>query len=309
MRGRALVFAEMHIHTPLVAEHVLFDREGVAGAIDHHQFIFLNHPLRHEFFHGGKSHRSGGFHRHAFTLGEFEHGVVSGAVAHAFHRATVFLRQFPQMGISLAGVAGGQDGNEGFRGHWVGHALARLKGLGHRRAPIGLGNAHLGHPVNQAHGVQFLKTVIHAHRPQAAADRLDIPIGRAPAELFHNLISDGFHGLARRDAFGAPVQVQAPAGGEVGGDLFGLVIVAADFDDLGPEERGLAQFVLRHEAGHEDPQFDAAARAGGSVGHGGIAGGSDDAFMNAGFEHGRHRHTRLPIFERTGGAMPLVFEI
>jgi hypothetical protein len=103
-----------------------------------------------------------------------------------------------------------------------------------------------------------LKAAVHTQRTHATADRLDVPIGSAPAESFHDLVGDGFHGFAGGDGTGAAVQEEVFALGELRGDLFGLVVVAADADDFRAEEGGFAQFFLRHEAGHEDPQFDPA---------------------------------------------------
>ena len=169
--------------------------------------------------------------------------------------------------------------------------------------------ASLGMLVDQAHFKHFLEALIDTQRSQPAADGLDIPIRRAPAQLFDDLVGDGLHRFARGDRTRAAVQMQMPALGELRGDLLGLIVIAADADDLRAEQCRLAQLFLRNEAGHKDPQLDPGPGAGRRISHCGIARGSDHRFAHAAFIHCSHRDRGLPVFEGAGRAVAFILDV
>ena len=87
----------------------------------------------------------------------------------------------------------------------LGRILPGFEGLHHGCTALGLDDGQLGDSIDQPHVEHFFEALVNAQRPQPAADRLDIPVGRTPAELFDDLIGDGFHRLAGRDGAGAAV--------------------------------------------------------------------------------------------------------
>jgi hypothetical protein len=126
----------------------------------------------------------------------------------------------------------------------VGDILAGFEGFDHRRTAFRLDDANFGDAVNQPHVEQFFESLINAQRSKSAADGLDVPIGGAPAELFDNFVGDGFHRFARRNRTCAAIKQKLTALGKLGGDLLGLIVVAANADDFGAKQRLLRAVFL-----------------------------------------------------------------
>ena len=188
-------------------------------------------------------------------------------------------------------------------------SLPALKALHHRRAAFGLNDGKFGYAVYQAHGEQFLEALIHTQRPQPAADGLDIPIRCAPAKLFHDLIRNGLHRFARGDGTCAAIQKQILALCKLTCDLFCLIVIAADSDDLCAEERGFPQLFLRNEAGHKDPELDPSPGTSRGIRHRRIACGCDDRFANIVFIHRGDCNCGLTVFEGGCRAVAFILEV
>ena len=219
---------------------MFFDREGVPSAIDHHQLIFPDQPIADDLLETGEGHCRCRFNRHALRPGQGAHGGKRFGIRNGFHQAAVFLDDVEQVGIYFPWIARGENddvriGDDGFC-----HSMPGLEGSHHGRAAFGLDDSHFGKAIDKAHSMQFFKALKDTQRPEAATDRLDIPIGSMPAKLLNDLVGDGFHRLAGRDGSGTSVIEQVAALCKLGGDLFGLIVISADPDHFGPKKGGFA---------------------------------------------------------------------
>src|SRR5512147_1876570 len=128
---------------------------------------------------------------------------------------------------------------------------------------------------------------MHTQRAESTTHGLEVPIGGAPTQLLDDLIGDRLERLTRRQTARTAIAEEMAASGEVSRDLLGLLVSAAHFDDIRPEQSYFAHLLRRHQAGHEHPEFDASPRTGRGVGYACIPGRCDDALVDAGFQHGR----------------------
>src|SRR5512139_2577269 len=132
--------------------------------------------------------------------------------------------------------------------------------LRHRRATGGLNAGDVWHLVGDAQVVQLLEALPHSKWPDAAADRLDVPVRHLPIQVFGDLESERLHRLAPQRAPDAAVVGDSFLLREALRQHTRLVIVAFDSDHVVAVEEYLGELGAVDLRRPEDPET--AARPG-----------------------------------------------
>ena len=108
-RSRGLILAEVDIHRKLVAKHMLFDREGMPGAVDDDQLFLPRTPFARIFSRPAKATAVAGSTAMPSLFARVRMAEKASSIGDGFHRAAILLDQVPQISVGLARIAGGQD--------------------------------------------------------------------------------------------------------------------------------------------------------------------------------------------------------